>query len=78
MAEFDFFIEHKSSVKNIIPDYLSRYRVSDEGDNLVIPPPEVITSITSVYFLYVCDCTPETVISAFYEPNVCLRSGIRV
>ena len=59
MAEFDFLIEHKPGVKNIVPDYLSRYPVSDEGDDLVIPPADVITFITSVYFLDVCDCTPE-------------------
>ena len=68
-----FFIEHKPGVKNIVPDYLSRYPVSDEGDNLVIPPPDVITFITSVYSLDVCDCTPDTVISTFYAPNVCLN-----
>ena len=73
MAEFDFFIEHKSGVKNIFPDYLSRYPVLDEGHNLVIPPPDVITFITSVYSLDVSDCTPDTVISTFYAPNVCLN-----
>ena len=73
MAEFDFFIEHKPGVKNIVPDYLSRYPVSDQGDNLVISPPDVITFITSVYSLDVCDCTPDTVISTFYAPNVCLN-----
>ena len=73
MAEFDFFIEHKPGVKNIVLDYLSRYPVSDEGDNLVISPPDVITFITSVYSLDVCDCTPDTVISTFYAPNVCLN-----
>ena len=73
MAEFDFFIEHKPGVKNIVLDYLSRCPVSDEGDNLVIPPPDVITFITSVYSLDVCDCTPDTVISTFYAPSVCLN-----
>ena len=73
MAEFVFFIEHKPGVKNIVPDYLSRYPVSDEGDNLVIPPPDVITFITSAYSLDVCDCTPDTVTSTFYAPNVCLN-----
>ena len=73
MADFDFFIEHKPGVKNIVLDYLSRYLVSDEGDNLVIPPPDVITFITSVYSLDVCDCTPDTVISTFYAPNVFLN-----
>ena len=73
MAEFDFFIEHKLSVKNIVPDYLSLYPVSDEGDTLVISPPDVITYITSVYSLDVCDCTPDTVIKTFYAPNVCLN-----
>ena len=76
MAEFVFFIEHKLGVKNIVPDYLSSaypVSLSDEGDNLVIPPPSVITFITSVYSLDVCDCTPDTVISTFYAPNVCLN-----
>ena len=73
MAEFDFFIEHKPGVKNIVLDYLSRYPISDEGDKLVIPPPDVVTFITSVYSLDVCDCTPDTVISTFYAPNVCLN-----
>ena len=68
-----FFIEHKPSVKNIVPDYLSHYPVSDEGDNLVIPPPDVITFIISVYSLDVCDCTPDIVINTFYAPNVCLN-----
>ena len=73
MAEFDFFIEHKLGVKNIVPDYLSHYPVSDEGDKLFIPPPNVITFITSVYSLDVCDCTPDIVISTFYAPNVWLN-----
>ena len=73
MAEFDFFIEHKPGVKNIVPDYLSCNLVADEGSNLVIPPPNVITFITSVYSLDVCECTPDTVISTFYAPNVCIN-----
>ena len=60
-------------LKTLFQITCSRYPVSDEGDNLVIPPPDVITSITSVYSLDVCDCTPDTVISTFYAPNVCLN-----
>ena len=73
MAELDFFIEHKLGVKSIVPDCLSHYPVSDEGDNLVIPPLDVITFITSVYSSDVCDCTLDTVTSTFYAPNVCLN-----
>ena len=40
---------------------------------MVIPPPNAITFTTSAYSLDVCDCTPDTVISTFYAPSVCLN-----
>ena len=52
---------------------MNHYPVSDEGDDLVIPSPNVITFLTSVYSLDVCDCTPDTVISTFYAPSVCIN-----
>ena len=45
LTEYDFFIEHYDSVKNVVPDTLSHHPY-EEGDNFSCPPIKVFMALT--------------------------------